>query len=235
MIEQPIATETAETPQTAEKPVSKFEKFTAKLLGFYNYSIIATLVGLTVSMLGVCFSVFWLLPQVSVYCLLIAGGIHLMDGKIAKTKMLTPEEAGFGRLLDLISDFAAFVLLPLAIAFGSGMDNAWFLPFLLIYLLAGLIRLCYLFVTDAERKETGGRHRQVHIGLPVGAVALILPLFYLLRGAMPLAFPWLLGLLMLALSAGFLFRFKMTKVGIKGMMVYFLLGIAEMVLLAIFG
>ncbi|MBQ3132874.1 MAG: hypothetical protein IJC17_01190 [Clostridia bacterium] len=233
MNEQPIAHEGAETPEVTEKPVSKFEEITAKLLGFYNYSIVATLVGLAVSMLGICFSVFWPLPQVSVYCLLIAGAIHLMDGKIAKTKMLTPEEAGFGRTLDLISDFSAFVLLPLAIGFASGMETAWFLPFLLIYLLAGLIRLCYLFVTDAERKETGGRHRQVHIGLPVGSVSLILPLFYLLRGAMPLVFPWLLGLLMLALSFGFLWRFKMNKVGIKGMMVYLLIGIVEMVLLAI--
>lgn len=234
MNEQPIFREKPETSDEAgaQKPSADVSQ---KILGFYNYSIIATLFGLAVSMLGICFSVFWPLPQVSVYCLLIAGGIHLFDGKIAKTKMLTPEEAGFGRTLDLISDFSAFVLLPLAIGFGAGMETAWFLPFLLVYLLAGVIRLSYLYVTDAERKATGGRHRQIYIGLPLSSVALILPAFFLLYKLMPVAFPWLLGVLMLALSAGFLIRFKMNKFGIKGTMVFILIGIIEMVLLAIFG
>lgn len=232
MNEQPIVREKPEMTEQAEPQKTSFD-LSEHVLGFYNYSIIATLVGLVVSMLGICFSVFWPLPLVSVYCLLIAGGFHLFDGKIAKTKMLTPEEAGFGRALDLISDLAAFVLLPLAIGYSTGMESAWFLPFLLIYLLAGIIRLTYLYVTDAERKVTGGRHRQVYIGLPLSSVALILPAFFLLQKVMPLAFPWLLGVLMLVLSAGFLYRFKMRKFGIKGMMVFILIGIIEMVLLAV--
>ena len=232
MNEQPITRTKAGYTQETEQDPKEFD-LSKYVLGFYNYSIIATLGGLAVSMLGICCSVFWQLPLVSVYCLLIAGAFHLFDGKIAKTKLLTPEQTDFGRTLDLISDLSAVVLLPLAIGYRTGMDSVWFLPFLLVYLLAGVIRLSYLHVTDAERKATGGRHRQVHIGLPLASITLILPAFFLLYKVIPLVFPWLLGVLMLLMSAGFLYRFKMRKLGIKGVMVFILLGIIEMVLLAV--
>ncbi len=232
MNEQPIARAKSEATQEAEQQQQTFDPG-RYVLGFYNYSIIATLGGLVVSMLGICCSVFWQLPLVSVYCLLIAGAFHLFDGKIAKTKLLTAEQTAFGRALDLISDLSAFVLLPLAIGYRTGMDSVWFLPFMLVYLLAGVIRLTNLHVTDEERKATGGRHRQVYIGMPLSSITLILPAFFLLYKVIPLAFPWLFGVLMLLMAAGFLYRFKMRKFGIKGMMVFILIGIIEMVLLVL--
>lgn len=227
MKEEPIS---RNRPITEEKPEIPF---TERILGFYNYTVIATLVGLLISLIGIGFAVFWRIPEVSAYMLLLAGGVHLVDGKIAKTRTLTPEEASFGRTLDLISDLTAFVFLPLAIGFSTGMETAWFWPFMGIYALAAVIRLSFLYVTDEERKISGSRHRKVHIGLPLSSIALILPVLLLLKKPWPLFFPWLLGLVMLVLSVGFLLRFKLPRFGIKGMMVFLAVGIVELLLLAI--
>lgn len=217
-------------PITEEKPEIPFVEH---LLGFYNYTIIATLAGLLFSLLGIAFSVFWKIPEVSAYLLLLAGGVHLVDGKIAKTRSLSAEEAAFGRTLDLVSDLSAFVLLPLAIGFACGMETAWFWPFMLIYALAAIVRLSYLYVTDAERKIGASHHRQVYLGIPLGSIALVLPAVFLLKTVWPLFFPWLLGLVMLVMAVGFLLRIRLPRFGIKGMMVYIALGIVEIVLLAI--
>ena len=217
-------------PITEEKPDIPFVDH---LLGFYNYTIIATLAGLVFSLMGIAFSVFWKIPEVSVYLLLLAGGVHLVDGKIAKTRPLSAEEAAFGRTLDLVSDLSAFVLLPLAIGFASGMETAWFWPFMIVYALAAIIRLSYLYVTDAERKVGSSRHRQVYLGLPLGSIALLLPPVFLLKTVWPIFFPWLLGLVMLVMAAGYLLRVRLPRFGIKGMMTFAAVGIVELVLLAI--
>ena len=198
-----------------------------KLVGFYHYGVILTYLSVVAAIVGICFSVGGnkgARPDIGVICLLISGVCDAFDGAVAKTrKNRTREDRMFGERIDSLSDLIAFGVAPAMIGFGMRLNRWYFLPVYAVFVLCALIRLAYFDVTEELRtsEENCGR-RLYYEGLPVTNVAFALPIFYLVaimfaphsigRNAVMLT-----GYL--ALSAAFVIRFKMPKLGIKGLLI----------------
>lgn len=202
-----------------------------KIVGFYHYGVILTYLSVIAAITGICFSVGGnkdARPDIGVICLLISGFCDAFDGAVAKTrKNRSREDKMFGERIDSLSDLIAFGVAPAMIGFGMRLNRWYFIPVYGIFVLCALIRLAYFDVTEEIRtsEENCGR-RLYYEGLPVTNVAFALPIFYLIATMFP---PYtmarnaamLIGYL--ALSALFVIRFRMPKLGVKGLIVAMLI------------
>lgn len=84
------------------------------MLGFYNYTVVLTYVGMLTGFAGILFAAG---GQVSpaLLCLLGAGFCDMFDGKIASTRPRTQQEKRFGIQIDSLSDLVCFGVLPAVI------------------------------------------------------------------------------------------------------------------------
>lgn len=83
-----------------------------KLIGFYNYTVILTYIGMLIGFMGIMLVLknnhVWAL-----ICLMIAGVCDMFDGTIASTKKdRTKDEKSFGIQIDSLSDLICFGVLP---------------------------------------------------------------------------------------------------------------------------
>lgn len=148
------------------------------MLGYYNYTVYATYLGLISGVLGICFAAKDK-PVIAVVCLLVCGLIDSFDGAIARTKKnRTDSEKKFGIQIDSLSDLVCFGVLPTAIGFSIGMTEWYFMVILCMYALCGLIRLAYFNVTEEERCETTNEKRKYYEGLPITNASLLLSCFF---------------------------------------------------------
>lgn len=205
------------------------------MIGFYNYTVIATFIGLVSGIFGIVFA-FSGTPLLSVYCLMICGAIDMFDGKIAKTRERTTAEKRFGIQIDSLSDLVCFGVLPTCIGYAVGMRHILCAVVLAGYTLAALIRLAYFNVTEEERQSKTDGHRRYYEGLPVTCSSFLLPLLFLFHGIIaPSTFPWIYGVALLLIAAAFLWKIRVPKPGLKGMLTLLALGIVEFVLLVVLG
>ena len=159
---------------------TKNEKAWHKMIGFYDYTVIMTYLGLLSGAGGLWF-VFAGYPQLAIFCLLFCGLCDMFDGKIARTKAgRTEQEKQFGIQIDSLSDMVCFGVLPAAIAV-SVCNSVWAFAAAGIYVLTALIRLAYYNVTEQDRQQKTAEARRTYEGLPVTSAALIFPLLYCLR------------------------------------------------------
>lgn len=164
------------------------------MIGFYNYTVYMTFLGLASSTFGIVQAVMGH-PLRAVVLLMISGVCDMFDGKIARTrKNSTPEEKRFGIQLDSLSDMICFGALPAAV-------GAILLPVLTwrpaaglriyngvcacLLVLCAMIRLAYFNVMEEERQLKTDEHRTIYLGLPVTTSALIFPLAYALARVLP--------------------------------------------------
>ena len=97
------------------------------------------------------------------------------------------------------------------------------MPVYAVFVLCALIRLAYFDVTEEIRTsdENCGR-RRYYEGLPVTNVAFVLPIFYLVATMFAVKSVGYNAVMLsgyLALSAAFVIRFKMPKLGVKGLLI----------------
>ena len=198
-----------------------------KIVGFYHYGVILTYLSVISAIVGICFSVGGnkpALPDVGVACLLISGVCDAFDGAVAKTrKNRSKEDRMFGERIDSLSDLIAFGVAPAMIGFGMRLNRWYFIPVYAVFVLCALIRLAYFDVTEEIRTsdENCGK-RLYYEGLPVTNVAFVLPIFYLVATMFaPRSLGWNAVMLSgyVLLSAAFVVRFKMPKLGVKGLLV----------------
>ena len=167
-------------------------------------------------------------PEIGVICLLISVFCDAFDGAVAKTrKNRSREDKMFGERIDSLSDLIAFGVAPAMIGFGMRLNRWYFIPVYGIFVLCALIRLAYFNVTEEIRtsEENCGR-RLYYEGLPVTNVAFALPIFYLIATMFPpytMARNAVMLIGYLALSALFVIRFRMPKLGVKGLIVAMLI------------
>lgn len=199
------------------------------MLGFYNYTVILTYTSLISSVVGIVFAfennIFG-----AVTCLLLSGFCDMFDGKVAKTMKRTTEEKKFGIQIDSLSDLVAFGVLPAVIGYNVGLNNWWGIGIMSIFILAALIRLAYFNVLEEERQKKTDERRKEYLGLPVTCDALIVPLVYAFRGLLADKFYLLFAIVLLVTSFLFLFKFKVKKPTIKGMIIMTIVGIIELLL-----
>lgn len=149
-------------------------------IGEWNKSVILTYAGVGFSVLGICLAGSGAILQAFV-CLMAAGVCDLFDGAVARRCKRSEAQKRFGIELDSLADVMGFLALPAAICIGMGMRRWYHIAAILIFCVCGIARLAFFNAEDADGEGPVKYYR----GLPVTYTALILPLVYLLKYALP--------------------------------------------------
>ena len=183
------------------------------MLGFYNYTVILTYLGMLTGFTGITFVCGGNI-RAALICLMIAGICDMFDGKIASTMERSRQEKRFGVQIDSLSDLICFGVLPALIVYSGGGRLRW-LPSA-VYLLCALIRLAWFNVDEEERQNREGGCRRVYLGLPVTCAALIFPLLYAFGGKYHWPMSFFGPLVLLLTAAAFLTPFRLKKPSLRG-------------------
>lgn len=151
-----------------------------KLVGYYNYTVILTYIGLCAGVIGIFIACGQSSTFGAIICLLAAGVCDAFDGKIASTMKRTDDEKRFGIQIDSLSDLICFGVLPAAICYSIGMRTLWYCIPLVLYVLCALIRLAYFNVSEENRQKKESGVRKYYMGLPVTSAAIIFPALFLI-------------------------------------------------------
>ena len=189
------------------------------MIGFYNYTVILTYMGLASSLIGIYLAMSGSHITMAVIALMISGLCDMFDGKVARTRKRTDDEKKFGIQIDSLCDLICFGLLPAAIGYSVGMNKFYHIAIMIFFTLAALIRLAYFNVAEESRQVRTSEARREYEGLPVTSVALILPLFYSFRKDMGALFPDIYAFLLLLIGAAFITRFRLKKPKMKTMLI----------------
>ena len=199
------------------------------MIGYYNYTVILTYLGLISSIIGIYFSVEYH-PFIGIICLLVSGLCDMFDGKVARTRKRTRQEKDFGIQLDSLSDLICFGVLPIMIGYSIGLDHWMYLPIFALYVLGALIRLAYFNTLENVRQESTDEVLKYYTGLPVTSVALILPFIYIFKNILPyFEYIYLVALFIIALL--FVSKLKIKKPTLKTMLIMMAIGITELILI----
>lgn len=225
------------------------------MIGFYDYTVILTYLSLLSAGMGIFVSLSGQgHPFYAMFCLMFCGLCDAFDGMVAKTKKnRTPMEKKYGIQIDSLSDVIAFGVLPACIgaalfrrsemlnrlcttADGKSSFLYIFLhAVLVLYILAALIRLAYFNVTEEMRQEVeGDKARSEYTGLPVTSAALILPVVMIidfLCRSVDLGLIYFAVIILMSLA--FLLKFKIRKLGLKGVLFLIGIGVIEGLLLVL--
>ena len=200
-----------------------------RFVGFYHYGVLLTYLSIVSAVIGIGLSVAGYPFFGGVICLWISGVCDAFDGVVARTrKNRTIEDKMFGAKIDSLSDVIAFGVAPVMIGYGMGMTEWFFqIPFAL-YVLCAVCRLAYYDVEEDLRLQRGETGRRTSCeGLPVTNAAIGVPVFYLVA-IMFRNIDGLVGILVPKLIMCFcymlvsflmVFKFKMVKLGAKGVSV----------------
>ncbi len=221
------------------------------LIGVYDYTVILTYCSMISAMFGIIISTSGAgHPYWGAFFLLFSGLCDTFDGIVARKKPnRTEREKSFGVQIDSLSDLVAFGVLPSAISVGlytsyerslalflpDGTINVYVIIFLwivVLYALAGMIRLAYFNVLDEERKLSGDKSPKGFVGLPITSAALIFPVILLLDffTIKDLSKIYFIGQIVVAML--FLGNFRLKKPGKKMVAVLLGIGAVECLLLA---
>ena len=183
------------------------------MIGFYNYSVILTYLGLGISLFGMTEALSGHFT-VAILCLALAGACDTFDGKIARSmKSRTKEAELFGVQIDSLCDCVCFGIFPAVFAYSMGMDDTLGKLVALAYVLGAVIRLAFFNVQDeVSRANPVKEERRSYRGLPVTSIAIIFPILYLFRSMLqPQLFITILTFTMLAVAFLFILDFKLKK------------------------
>lgn len=157
-----------------------------KLLGYYNYTVILTYIGMMTGFLGIIYTLRGNLSAALV-CLLLAGLCDMFDGAIASTMTTrTADEKCFGIQIDSLSDLICFGVLPGVIVCHINNDSRLSYVICAFFVLGALIRLAYFNVSEQNRQKETKERRKCYYGVPVTTVALALPGLFELCGFLKL-------------------------------------------------
>ncbi len=214
------------------------------MIGFYDYTVIATYLATALGVGGIFLAADGLhLP--AVFCLLLAGLLDTFDGRIARTKKdRSEQQKHFGIQIDSLNDLICFGVLPAMICRGAYaaspaylslggpvgriLPPVWFDAALCFFVLAGLIRLGYFNVTEEERQEGTSAARKYYLGLPITSSTLMIPLVYLLSVLLPGASTAILTLGVLVTGLLFIAPIHVKKPGLPALCALALIGAAEL-------
>lgn len=187
------------------------------MIGFYDYTVVLTYIGFASGMAGIfCASTRHL--RLAVFFLAFSGLCDMFDGKIARTKKnRTEDEKSFGIQIDSLCDMVCFGVLPALICFKLGMCHVYSMVILVLYGLAGVIRLGYFNVMEAKRQAETSENRKYYQGLPITSMAIALPILFVVSPLLPghQAFLIILHILVAAVGVLFVTDFKLRKLSTK--------------------
>lgn len=223
------------------------------MIGFFDYTVILTYVSLLSATTGIILTLGQMgHPYIGIIFLLLSGLCDALDGKVARRKKNRTEiEKNYGIQIDSLSDLVAFGVLPVAIGYAlyrnivyapdstlqplksvaGTVIFALIIVIMLLYVLAALIRLAYFNVTEEERQKNETTGRKYYVGLPVTSAALIFPTVMLFHYLLPKDISAVYFGVMLLTCIAFVCKFKVTKPGLKGILVMISIGLVEFILL----
>lgn len=202
------------------------------LIGFYNYSVIVTYLGLLTGIYGMNLALTGRIRG-AIICLLVCGLCDMMDGAIARTCKRTPAAMCFGMQIDSLCDMVCFGVFPAVIAFVLGPANGFTIAAAMLYTLAAVIRLSYFNVQEIMKDEDAEK-RTHYTGLPVTASALIMPLIALLC-ALPKASAYVYPAALSIMGVLFVSRFQVKKPYGRAIALMALIGLIVLILIIILG
>lgn len=196
------------------------------LLGFYNYTVVLTYIGMLVAFGGICHALngnrFG-----AILCLMVAGLCDMFDGTIAATRPRCAAEKRFGIQIDSLCDLVCFGVLP-AMLVGAANERSLRSEIVCgLYVLCALIRLAYFNVLEEERQEQTSERRKCYLGLPVTTIALLLPVLFLLGRLEIVPFPLSSLVLLCVVGIAFLLPIRIPKPHSIGQALIVLLGALE--------
>lgn len=198
------------------------------MLGFYNYTVILTYIGMLISFFGFGFAIRGSF-QAALLCLMLSGLCDMFDGKIASTMKRTDDERHFGIQIDSLSDLICFGVYPALILRMRVPDSVVVTVIACAYALCALIRLAYFNVDELNRQNQTAERRHEYRGLPVTSSAIAVPLSFILGkllGMTEIILPCIIALMAVA----FISPFRLKKPGGKGAIVYGAIGVVELIL-----
>lgn len=218
------------------------------MIGFYNYTVVLTYLSLVSGVVGTMISLSDMgHPFYGAFFLLFSGLCDAFDGKVARTKPhRTDIEKKFGIQIDSLSDLVAFGVLPASIGAAMfrrlSLENDGFpksytvLIFAVIafYVLTAMIRLAYFNVLEEERQSSEAGDRKSYIGLPVTSASLVFPLILLIHYVLPADITPIYFAAMLFVGVLFVSKIRVTKPGLRGVLIMVGVGAAEFVALLLF-
>lgn len=155
------------------------------MIGFYDYTVVLTYISFTSSIIGIFCAVTGH-PKWAVFCLALSGLCDMFDGKIARTKKnRTEDEKQFGIQIDSLCDVVCFGVFPIVLCYELGMRRIYSMAILVLYGLAGVIRLGYFNVMETKRQQETSENRKYYQGLPITSMSVVLPLLFVVSLILP--------------------------------------------------
>lgn len=183
------------------------------MIGFWDYTVILTYISFASAISGIFCAMLSQL-QWAVFFLAFSGFCDMFDGKIARTKKnRTDEEKSFGIQIDSLCDIVCFGVLPIIICYKIGMTQLYSVAILILYGLAGLIRLAYFNVMEEKRQNETEEARKYYQGLPITSMAMALPIIFVASPLFDTHQTFMIALHILVAVVGILFitNFKFRK------------------------
>ncbi len=181
------------------------KKHRFRLIGIYDYTVILTYISFASAITGIFCAVTLHLPW-AVFALAFSGLCDMFDGKIARTKKdRTDDGKNFGIQIDSLCDVVCFGVLPIVICYEMGMKHIVGMVILVLYGLAGVIRLGYFNVMEAKRQSETDEARKYYRGLPITSMAIALPILFVCSPFFPSPGVFVIALHILVAMVGGLF------------------------------
>ncbi len=185
------------------------------MIGFYNYSVLVTYLGVALSVVGMSFASNGDF-RYSILCLALAGACDTFDGKIARAmKNRTTEMEIFGVQIDSLCDLVCFGVTPAVIAYNMGLNHTWGIAIEIVFVLCGVIRLAFFNVQEELKRSSQVKEGKKYFrGLPITTITIIFPVVYLFYPQVSRdTFVIILAIMLLAVGFLYIFDFKIKKPG----------------------
>lgn len=195
------------------------------MIGFYSYTVILTYIGLASAIFGMMQALNGQILT-AVICLMVSGVCDMFDGKVARTKKnRTDGEKRFGIQIDSLCDLVCFGVFPAVIGYAIGIRSFFGMIYLVVYVLAAVIRLAYFNVMEEQRQNETDECRKYYQGLPVTTVAIIIPVVFLSQEFFRGKFILIYEIVMVVVAFLFILDFRVKKADKKGMIGIALFGL----------
>lgn len=200
---------------------------TKKPLGYYDYTVVLTYMGMLCSFIAIMLSINENFLDAIIF-LMMAGVCDMLDGAIANTKDRTPSEKRFGIQIDSLSDLISFGVMPAIFVYmitGKSIAGGVIAA---LFTLAALIRLAYFNVNEEERQQQTDEKRTVFQGLPVTTIAVLLPVVFWLQRSGKIHSLTSYMILLIICGVGFISPFEVKKPSIVGKICLIIVGLLEL-------
>lgn len=190
------------------------------MIGYYNYSVILTYIGLCSAVYGINMALDGHGSiRGSLICLMICGLCDMFDGTIARTCKRSNDAKTFGMEIDSLCDLVCFGVYPVIIGYGLGNRSIFSVACGMFYVLAAVIRLGYFNVQEINKKIANSDEKRTnYTGLPVTSVALLIPAVMLLDLTNFFTIARYYDVLLLIIGICFISPFKVKKLYLQGLL-----------------